>query len=88
MQHFLLFSVCSTDLDILFSGSFSHHIKIRNFCSFMFMDKISNRVVCVKCKHLMSFIRGNLLYAEITLEKFKNCNCMHALIKLILCILF
>ena len=54
----------------------------------MFMDKISNRVVCVKCKHLMSFIRGNLLYAEITLEKFKNCNCMHALIKLILCILF
>ena len=70
MQHFLLFSVCSADLDILFSWSFSHHIKIRNFCSFMFMDKISNQVVCVKCKHLTSFIRGNLLFAEITLEKF------------------
>ena len=70
MQHFLLFSVCSADLNILFSGSFSHHIKIRNFCSFMFMDKISNWVVCVKCKHLMSFIHGNLLCAEITLENF------------------
>ena len=23
----------------------------------------------------MSFIRGNLLYAQITLEKYKNCNC-------------
>jgi len=75
MQNFLLFSVCSADLDILFSGSFSHHIKIHNFCSFMFTDKISNWVVCVKCKHLMSFIRGSLLYAEITLEKYKNCNC-------------
>ena len=41
---FLRFSVCSADLDILCSGSFSHLVK---FCSFPFLHKISTWVVCV-----------------------------------------
>ena len=43
---FLLFLVCSADLDC--SGSFSHHVK---FSSLMFMKKISTRVVCLNGKH-------------------------------------
>ena len=45
---FLLFLVCSADLDILCSGLLSNHI---NFFSFMFMHKISTRVACVNGKH-------------------------------------
>ena len=45
---FLLFSACSADLDVLGSGFLSYHIK---FFSFMFMHKISTRVVCVNGKH-------------------------------------
>ena len=41
---FLLYLVCSADLEILCSGFFFHHVK---FYSFMFMRKISTRVVCV-----------------------------------------
>ena len=41
---FLPFLVFSADLEILCSGFFSHHVK---FYSFMFMRKISTRVVCV-----------------------------------------
>ena len=37
-----------SDLDILSSGPFSHHVK---FYSFIFIHKISNRVVCVNGKH-------------------------------------
>ena len=43
---FLLFLVCSADLDC--SGSFSHHVK---FSCLMFMHKISTRVVCLNGKH-------------------------------------
>ena len=46
--NFLRFSVCSADLDISCSGSFSHLVK---FCSFTFMHKISTRVVCLNGKH-------------------------------------
>ena len=42
--NYLRFSVCSADLDIRCSGSFSHLVK---FCSFTFMHTISTRVVCV-----------------------------------------
>ena len=45
---FLLFLVCSADLGIVWSGSSSHHVK---FYSFVFMHRISTRVVCVNCKH-------------------------------------
>ena len=45
---FLLFSVCLAVLDILCNWSFSYHV---NFFSFMFMHKISSRVVCVNGKH-------------------------------------
>ena len=45
---FLLFSVCSADLDILSSSSFSHLVK---FNSFMFMHKISPGWFCVNGKH-------------------------------------
>ena len=41
---FLLFLVCSADVDILCGVLFSHHVR---FYSFMFMHKISTRVVCV-----------------------------------------
>ena len=37
-----------SDLDILFNGPFSHHVK---FYSFIFIHKISTRVVCVNGKH-------------------------------------
>ena len=43
---FLLFLVCSADLDC--SWSFSHHVK---FSCLMFMHKISTRVVCLNGKH-------------------------------------
>jgi len=46
-ETFLLFSVCSADLDILCGGLFSHQVK---FYSFMFMQKISSQVVCVNAK--------------------------------------
>ena len=45
---FLLFSVCLAVLDILCNWSFSYHV---SFFSFMFMHKISSRVVCVNGKH-------------------------------------
>ena len=38
-----------SDLDILLSGPFSHHVK---FYSFIFIHKFSTRVVCVNGKHL------------------------------------
>ena len=41
---FLPFSVCSADLDLLCSGSFTHHFK---FNRFIFLHKISTQVVCV-----------------------------------------
>ena len=44
---FLLLLVCSADFDILCSGLFSHHVK---FYSFMFMHRISTRVVCINIK--------------------------------------
>ena len=47
-MQFLLFLVCSADLDILCCGSFSDHVK---FSGFIFMRKISSRVVCVIGKH-------------------------------------
>ena len=40
---FLLFSVCSADLDILWNGPFYHLVK---FYSFMFMNKISMGGLC------------------------------------------
>ena len=40
--------VCSAVLDILCGGSFSHHVK---FSSFIFIPRISRRVVFVKDKH-------------------------------------
>ena len=43
---FPLFSICSVDLGILCSGSFSH---------FLFLQEISTRMVCVNGKHLKSF---------------------------------
>ena len=43
---FLLCLVCLADLNILCNGSFSHLVKF-NFYSFMFMHKISTRVVYV-----------------------------------------
>ena len=46
-ETFLLFSVCSTDLDILCGSLISHQVK---FYSFMFMQKISTQVVCVNAK--------------------------------------
>ena len=55
MKFFLLFSVCSADLDILCGGLFSHQVK---FYSFMFMQKISTQVVCVNAKS-SRFLRVN-----------------------------
>ena len=46
-ETFLLFLVCSTDLDILCGSLISHQVK---FYSFMFMQKISTQVVCVNAK--------------------------------------
>ena len=46
-ETFLLFSVCSTDLDILCGSLISHQVK---FYSFMSMQKISTQVVCVNAK--------------------------------------
>ena len=43
--NFLLFLVCSADLDIHCCRSFFHHVI---FYSFMFMHKISTQVVCIK----------------------------------------
>ena len=45
---FPFFSVCSADLDILCSGSFSRLVK---FYSFKFVHKKSTRVVCVNGEH-------------------------------------
>ena len=47
-----IFQVCLAGLDIFRSGSFSHRAKYQ---SFMFMHKISTRVVCVNGKHTESF---------------------------------
>ena len=63
---FLLFLACSADLDTLCSGSIYHHFK---FDSFIFMHKISTRVVCVNGKHPISpyghfHIRDSSLSAE------------------------
>ena len=44
----LLLKVCNADLEILCDGSFSHHVKSY---SFMFLQKISTRVVCVNGEH-------------------------------------
>ena len=54
--------VCSAELDILWSGSFSHHVR---FCSFMFMQQI------LRSKHPWSFPPDDLsrLWAEM-LQKF------------------
>ena len=41
---FLPFSVCSVDLDLLCSGSFTHHFQ---FNILIFLHKISTQVVCV-----------------------------------------
>ena len=41
---FLPFPVCAADLDLLCSGSFTHHFK---FNRFIFLHKISTQVVCV-----------------------------------------
>ena len=54
-ETFLLFSVCSADLDILCGGLFSHQVK---FYSFMFMQKISTQVVRVNAKS-SRFLRVN-----------------------------
>ena len=45
--------VCSADLDKRWCGHFSDHVK---FCSFMFMHKISTRMVCVNGKHPPVFV--------------------------------
>ena len=45
---FLFFSVCSADLDILCSGSFSQLVK---FYSFKFVHNIPTWVVCVNGEH-------------------------------------
>ena len=44
----LLFLACSADFDILCSDSFSYLVK---FYSFIFLHKLSTRVVCVDGKH-------------------------------------
>ena len=48
---FPLFFVCSADLDVFCSGLFSHHVK---FYSFMFMQKVYTRMVCVNGKNPQS----------------------------------
>ena len=45
------FAVCSADLDLLSSGSFTRHFK---FNRSIFLQKISTQVVCVNGKHLKS----------------------------------
>ena len=54
MPFFLLFLVCSANLDRLCSKSLSYHFK---FYSFMFMHQISTRVVCVNGKSPWSQFR-------------------------------
>jgi len=54
-MQFLPFLVCSADLDILCCRSFSHHVK---FSGFIFMHKISTRVVCLNGKHPV-FLAGD-----------------------------
>ena len=46
------FLACLAGLDVFRSGSFSYRVKYQ---SFMFMHKISTRVVCVNGKHTESF---------------------------------
>ena len=48
----LLFLDCSAKLVVLCNASFSHQVK---FYSFVFMQNISTRVVCVNGKHPWSF---------------------------------
>ena len=57
MPFFLLFLVCSANLDRLCSKSFSYHFK---FYSFMFMHHISTRVVCVNGKSPWSHFKKYL----------------------------
>ena len=54
MPFFLLYLVCSDNLDRLCRESFSHHFK---FYSFMFMYEIFTRVVCVNGKSPWSQFR-------------------------------
>ena len=55
MKNFYAFK--PIDLDILCSGLFSHQVKI---CSFMFMHKISTRVVCVNSKYPVCHYRTGI----------------------------
>ena len=59
---FPLFLICSLDLGILCSGSFSQHVK---FYSFLFMHEISTRMDFVNGKHLKSFPSRWLDYISI-----------------------
>ena len=59
MPFFLLFLVCSANLDRLCSESFSHHFK---FYSIMFTHKTSTRVVCVNGKSPWSQFRIKSLW--------------------------
>ena len=59
---FPLFLICSVDLGILCSGSFSQHVK---FYGFLSMHEISTRMVCVNGKHLKSFLGRRLDYTSI-----------------------
>ena len=52
---FLQFLVCEADLDILRNGLLSQHVKFYNF---MFMHKISTRVVCLNGEHRKSKFRA------------------------------
>ena len=54
----LLLKVCNADLEILCDGSFSHHVKSY---SFMFLQKISTRVVCVNGEHPSNIGSGRSL---------------------------
>ena len=56
---FLPFSVCSADLDLLCSGSFTHHFKYNRF---IFLHKISTQVVCVK---LMMYLKSPTVSSKI-----------------------
>ena len=53
--NFLLFLVCSADLDVLCSGPFSHDVK---FYSFIFKHTISTQVICVNDKHLYNYYQN------------------------------
>ena len=68
---FLLFLACLADLDILCSGSFYHHVK---FDSFIFMHKISSRVVCVNGKHPISpYLFWKQILKKQNIAYTKNC---------------